>query len=158
MREYIISSLILFCLSAAQAQTVPAGWQIIKDAKNACQIAVPPDWSPYGESQSAAVFHDSSVALAIVTSQPGQDFHTLSDGLLRVMGISKDQLFENSATRTFYQDRKSEGKDDPNGYSVGVPGKGGTCSAHLTFLPSITVDTAKKIALSLGPFTPPRSN
>jgi hypothetical protein len=57
---------------------VPAGWQIVKnsknDSKNACQIAVPPDWSQYGDNSGAAVFHDVSTAIAVVTSEPGQAF------------------------------------------------------------------------------------
>jgi hypothetical protein len=37
-----------------------------------------------------------------------------------------------------------------------VPGKAGTCSGRVTFLPSISEDVARKIALSLGPVPEPR--
>jgi hypothetical protein len=151
MREYMIPALILFCLPCVSAQTVPAGWQIVKDSKNACQIAVPSDWSLYGESHSAAVFHDTSTALAVVTSQPGQTFNPLSEFFLKTLNISKEKLFENSSKRIFYQDKTSANPDDPNSYTFSVPGKDGTCSGHLRFLPSITEDVARKIALSLGP-------
>jgi hypothetical protein len=150
MREYIVASLILFCVPPVSAQVVPAGWQVIKDAKNTCQIAVPADWEPYGDNHSAAVFHDSTTALAVVTSQPKQAFSPLGENLIKVLNIPKDKLFENSATRVFYQDKISEGAGDPNGFSVSVPGKGGMCSARLTFLPSVSTDVARKIALSLG--------
>lgn len=151
MREYIIASLILFFMPLLPAQTVPDGWQIVKDSKNACRIAVPADWSLYGETQSAAIFQDSTTALAIVTSQPGQEFHPLPENLLRVLDIPQGKLFENSATRIFYQDRRSSGPGDPTSYSFSVPSKSGTCSGHLTFLSSISEELARKIALSLAP-------
>jgi hypothetical protein len=155
MREYIVASLILFCVPPISAQVVPAGWQVIKDARNACQIAVPADWQPFGDVRSAAVFQDSATALAVVTNQPKQTFSPLGENLIRVLNIPKDKLFENSATRVFYQDKTSEGASDMNGYSVSVPGKGGMCSARLTFLPSVGDALMRKIALSLGPVAPP---
>ena len=155
MREYIVASLILFFVPPISAQVVPTGWQVIKDAKGACQIAVPADWQPFGDVRSAAVFQDSATALAVVTSQPKQTFSPLGENLIRVLNIPKDKLFENSATRVFYQDKTSEGAGDLNGYSVSVPGKGGMCSARLTFLPSVGDTLVRKIALSLGPVLPP---
>ena len=147
----MVSTLILFCLPCLSAQGVPTAWQIVKDSKNACQVAVPSDWSLYGESHSAAVLHDTSTALAVVTSQPGQTFTPLTEFFQKVLNISKEKLFENTPKRIFYQDKVSAGADDPNSYTFSVPGKGGTCSSHLTFLPSVPVDVARKIALSLGP-------
>jgi hypothetical protein len=150
MREYIFSALIFFSLPLS-AQVVPGGWQIVKDAKNACQIAVPPDWVVYGESRSAAVLHDSSTALVVVTSQPGQSFGPLTDRLLTVLNITKEKLFENTPKRIFYEDKMSHHPDDPKWYTFSVPGNNGTCSGRLTFLPSLSDDIARKIVLSLGP-------
>jgi len=147
----MVSALILFCLPCLSAQGVPTAGQIVKDTRNACQVTVPPDWSLYGESHSAAVLHDTSTALAVVTSQPGQTFTPLTEFFQKVLNIPKEKLFENTPKRIFYQDRTSSGPDDPNSYTFSVPGKGGTCSGHLTFLPSIPADVARKIALSLAP-------
>jgi hypothetical protein len=159
MREYIVLTLILLFLPSVSAQVVPAGWQIVKDSKNdsknACQIAVPPDWSPYGDNSGAAVFHDVSTAIAVVTSQPGQTFSPLPESVQKVLDIRKEKIFENTAKRIFYQDKTSENREDPNAYSVSVPGKAGTCSGRVTFLPSISEDVARKIALSLGPVPEP---
>jgi hypothetical protein len=151
MREYMVFALILFCPPCLSAQGVPTAWQIVKDSKNVCQVTVPSDWSLYGESHSAAVLHDTSTALAVVTSQPGQTFTPLTEFFQKVLNIPKEKLFENTSKRIFYQDRVSAGPDDPNSYTFSVPGKAGTCSGHLTFLPSIPEDVARKIALSLGP-------
>jgi len=155
MREYIVPTLVLLLLPSVSAQVVPAGWQIVKDSKGACQIAVPPDWSLYGDNTGAAVFHDVSTAIAVVTSQPGQVFKALTESLQKSFGIQKEKMFENSAKRTFYQDRTSGNSEDPNAYTVSVPSKSGTCSGRITFLPSIPADVARKIALSLGPLPEP---
>jgi hypothetical protein len=155
MREHTVSGLILLLFSVSSAQTVSTGWQIVKDSGGICQIAVPPDWTVWRDASGAAVFHETNTAIAIVTSQPGQDFRPLTASLQQALGIPKQRMFENSARRIFYQDRVSESPGDPNAYSVSVPGKTGSCSGHVTFLPSVNEDTARKIALSLGPAAPP---
>ena len=153
MREHLVSALILLLPVYASAQTAPPGWKTIKDSKNACQIAVPPEWSPLGETSGAAVLQDASTAIAAVTSQPGQTFKPLSEALLKSLEIRRDKLFENSARRIFYQDKFSRNADDSNAYSASVPGKGGTCSCHLAVLPNVAEEIVRKIALSLGSVT-----
>ena len=143
--------LSLFASAVVVTQTTPAGWKVVKDSKAICQIAVPPDWDLYTESTSAAVLHDATNAIAVVTSQPGQEFKPLTEALQKVLGIRKEKLFENTAKRIFYQERISKQPEDPNAYSVSVPGKAGTCSCHVTVLPSILEETVKKIALSFAP-------
>jgi hypothetical protein len=147
----MVSALVLLSCAAARSQTVPADWKIIKDAKATCQIAVPPDWVPFGESNGAAIFHDSTTAIAVVTHQAGQDFKPLTPALVRSLGIAKEHMFENTATRLFYQDRVSRNPEETNAYSSSVPRKGGTCSCHVVVLPSIAADVAKKVAMSLSP-------
>lgn len=151
MREYIVPTLVLLFFSPASSQTVPAGWAVVRDSKSACQIAVPPEWVPLTDIAGAAVFQDTSTAIAVVTSQPGQAFKPLPESLQKLLDIRKEKMFENTAKRIFYQDKTSRNAEDPNAYSASVPGKGGTCSCHVTFLSSVPEDTAKKIALSLGP-------
>ena len=146
----MLSALVLLCSAPAWPQTVPEGWKIIKDVKAVCQIAVPPEWAPFGDNTGAAVLHDPTVAIAAVTSQPGQEFKPLPAGLVKIMGIPKEKMFENSATRIFYQDRTSRGPGDANAFSSAVPARGGTCSCHVVVLPDVGEDVAKKIALSLS--------
>jgi hypothetical protein len=147
----MVSALILLCCVPASSQTVPAGWRIVKDGKAACQIAVPPDWIPLGDNNGAAVFHDSTTAIAVVTSQPGQEFKPLSAAQLKSFGIPKEKMFENSATRIFYQDKTSRNQEDSSAFSASAPAKNGTCSCHVVVLPSIPEDVSKKIALSVSP-------
>lgn len=155
MREFTVSALVLLCSLAAPAQT-PSGWKPIKDAKSLCQISVPPDWSPLGEANGAAVYKDATTAIAVVTAQPGQEFKPLTPGFLRSMGLPAARIFENSTKRIFYQDETSRGPDDRSAFSVSVPARTGSCSCHVAFLPSVSEDLAKKIALSLAPAEAPR--
>ena len=151
MRECIVSALVLLCCLPAASQTRPAGWILIQDAKAACQIAVPPEWVSFGDKTGAAVFNEATTAIAVVTSQPGQDFKPLSPAILKTLNIPKEKMFENSATRIFYQDRTSHNREETSAFSSSVPSKGGTCSCHVVNLPSVDEGTAKKIALSLAP-------
>jgi hypothetical protein len=151
MRECAVLALVLLCSLPGWPQTVPAGWKVIKDAKATCQIAVPSEWVPFGENNGAAMLHDSTTAIAVVTSQPGQEFKPLSAMMVKSIGIPKEKLFENTATRLFYQDRTSRNPEETNAFSSSVPAKGGMCSCHVVVLPSVTEDEAKKIALSLSP-------
>jgi hypothetical protein len=134
----------------ASAQTT-AGWKMVKDSKNTCQIAVPPEWVLLEDGLGAAIFQGSTTTIAVVTSQPGQIFKPLPESLQKVLDIRKEKIFENSAKRLFYQDKTSKSPADPNAYSASIPGKAGTCSCHVTFLPSVSADMVKKISLSLGP-------
>jgi hypothetical protein len=149
MRKFIVFA--LFFLAAAGGGTIPAGWKTIKDSKSLCQIAIPASWTPGAENTGSALFEDASVAIAIVTSQPGQTFKPISESLLRGMNVPKEKVFENSATRAFYQDRTGRDASEQSALSAMVPGKGGTCSSRVSFLPSVPEETARKIVLSVGP-------
>jgi len=147
VRPFLLCALVV----SACGQTAPPGWKIVHDGKMLCQIAVPPDWSPFTEGSGAAVFHDATTAIAVVTSQPGQAFKPLTESQLRNLGVPRDKIYENSAKRLFYQDRVAESPDESNAFSAMVPGKDGTCSSHVVFSRDISEDTARKIALSIGP-------
>ena len=150
MQGYRALILVLLLFSAESAQTI-SPWKVVIDSKGACQIAVPPEWALLTESSGAAILQDSTTAIAVVTSQPGQVYKPLPESLQKVLGIRKESMFENTGKRLFYQDKISQSASDPNGYSVSVPSRAGTCSCHISFLPSVPAETVKKIALSLGP-------
>lgn len=102
------------------------------------------------ESRGAALLHDVSTGIAVVTAQPGQAFQPLNTMLLKVLNIPKEKMFENTVKRIFYQDKVSRNAEDANQYTASVPVEGGTCSCHVVVLPSISEETAKTITLSLG--------
>jgi len=151
MREQIAVVLFLLSVPGFWPQTAPAGWKAIIDSKGLCQIAVPPDWVAGAENTGSAIFRDSTTGIAVVTSQPGQAFKPFTESFLKLMKIPKEKMFENTAKRIFYQDKASRNADDPTSFSASVPGRDGTCSCRVVFLLSVSEETAKKIALSLGP-------
>ena len=158
MRKQVVLPLLFLLIQPAWAQTVPAGWKVVRDSKSACQIAVPSEWAPWADNTGAAIFRDSTTAIAVVTSQPGQTFKPLTEGAKKSFGISPEKMFENTAKRIFYQDKTSGHSEDPNAYSASVPANGGTCSCRVVFLSSISQETARKIVLSLGPAIEPKSS
>ena len=151
MKASLVAGLILCLLAAASDQTETTRWNAVKDSKGVCQITVPPGWVPLSESSGAAVFHDATTAIAVVTSQPGQAFRPLPESMVKLLDLPKGKLFENTAKRIFYQEKTSRNADDTSAYSISVPVKGGTCSCRIVFLPSIPEEVARKIATSLGP-------
>ena len=157
MMRFAGAALGLLLLAPITAQPAPPDWKKVQDSKNACNIAVPPDWMPFNEGTGAAVFHDATTAIAVVTSQPGQAFRVLTEKQLAMLGVPKGKIFENSAKRLFYQDKSARNTDDSNAFSVMVPGNAGTCSCHVVFVKEIPEDTAKKIALSVEPADPQTS-
>jgi len=146
----MVTALMLSCSATVLSQAVPADWKVIRDARSMCQIAVPPDWDVFGEVSGAAVFHDPTTAIAVVTSQPGQEYKPLTGWLLKSIGVPKELMFENSATRIFYQDKVSRGAEDTSAFSSSVPAKRGTCSCRVVVVPRVGEELAKKIVLSLS--------
>src|ERR1039457_1443372 len=116
MRKEVVLTLLLLLVSPTWAQSVPTGWKVVKDSKSACQIAVPSEWVPWADNTGAAVFQDTTTAIAVVTSQPGQTFKPLTEALQKSFGIPKEKMFENTAKRIFYQDKTSSHSEDPNAY------------------------------------------
>jgi len=151
MRACALTALVLLFARTACAQAVPAGWKVVTDSKSACRIAVPAEWVSFGENNGAAMLRDSTTALAVVTSQPGQEFKPLPAGLAKSVAFSREMMFENTPKHIFYQDKASRNAEDPNAFSASIPSKDGTCSVHVVALPSVPADIAKKIALSLAP-------
>lgn len=156
MRERAVVPLVLLFVLYAPAQEPPAGWKAVRDAKRACQIWVPPEWVLLGDGSGAAVFADATTAIAVVTRQQGQTFQPLSGSLLKTLGIRKQNMFENTAKRVFYQEKTSRSSDDPSALSASVPGRGGTCSGHIVYLRAVSDATARQIMDSLGPVTESR--
>ena len=151
MSESTCSALFVLLLPVASAQTIPPGWKLIRDPSGACQLAVPPEWTPLSANGGSAVLHDPGTAIAVVTSQPGQAFKPLSPTVVKLIEIPKEKMFENTAKRIFYEDKTSQHSENPSAYTTSVPGGKGTCSCRVVFLPNVGEETSRKIALSLGP-------
>ena len=151
MRYFRVFALFALLLPDAAPESLPTGWKVLKDPKDTCQITVPEAWDSSSDQAGWAVLRDATIAIAVVTSQPGQAFKPLPESLLKMMRIPKERIFENSAKRVYYQDKIAANSSDTKAFSVMVPGKAGTCSSRVVFLPEVSEETARKIALSVGP-------
>ncbi len=141
---------LLSLVFARASDPLPPG-KVVKDTKGSCRILVPDNWTAPEENSGSAVLQDPSNAIAVVTSQPGQTFKPLTATMQRLLGIPKERMIENSETRIFYQDKVARDLTDSNAFSIMVPGKGGTCSARVVFLSTVSAEAARKIALSVAP-------
>jgi hypothetical protein len=72
-----------------------------------------------------------------------------------LLGVPKEKVFENSTKRVYYQDKIAVTLQDTNAFTVVVPGKAGTCSSRVLFLPEVSQEDARKIVLSVGPVPAP---
>jgi hypothetical protein len=151
MGYFRVFALFALLLPGAASATEPAVWKVLKDSKGACQITVPEAWEFSSDQAGFAVLRDAVTAIAVVTSQPGQAFKPLPESLLKMLGIPKEKIFENSAKRVYYQDKIVASSPDAKAFSVMAPGKAGTCSSRVVFLPEVPDEIARKIALSVGP-------
>jgi hypothetical protein len=151
MRYFRVFALFALLLPRIALGSLPTGWKVLKDPKGVCQILVPETWDSPSDQASWTVLRDATTAIAVVTSQPGQVFKPLPESLLKIMGIPKERIFENSAKRIYYQDKVAANSSDTNAFSVMEPGHAGTCSSRVVFLPEATEETARKIVLSVGP-------
>ncbi|MGD0577897.1 MAG: hypothetical protein ABSC08_03105 [Bryobacteraceae bacterium] len=144
MQPLLTPALLFALCGMAAAQTVPAGWNVIKDGKGACQAAIPADWAP-GSQPGTAHVKNMLEGMVVVTS----DVDRLQPMPEAVQKMFEAQMIENTDKRVFYSHEDRNGKQ----YTATVPGKGGKgrCHATVTFQPTKVKDEiAKQIALSIG--------
>jgi hypothetical protein len=151
MRYFGAFALFALLLLEAAPESPPSGWKVLKDLSGDCQITVPDVWESSSDQAGWAVLRDAATAIAAVMSQPDQAFRPLPDSLVKLLGIPRERVFENSAKRVYYQDKVAGKSSSTNAFIVMVPGKVGTCSARVAFLPEVPEETARKIALSVSP-------
>src|SRR5260370_2527873 len=96
MRKQVVVSLLFLFIQPTWAQTVPAGWKVVRDSKRACQIAVPPEWTPWADNSGAAVFLGSTTALSVGNRQLGQTFKTLRERPRNTVSISTGSMFDDN--------------------------------------------------------------
>lgn len=151
MRYFGAFALFALLLHGAAPESPPAGWKVLKDPSGACQITVPEAWESSPDQAGWAVLRDAATAIAVVMSQPDQAFKPLPESVVKLLGIPRERIFENSAKRVYYQDRAATKSSGTNVYIIMVPGKAGTCSSRVAFLPEVPEETARNIALSVRP-------
>ena len=145
-RPSFMSGLLLSTILCGSlvAQSIPAGWKLVKDDKGRCRVAVPPDWSAPSPNAGAASAKNQADGSLVVTNDPFT-LKPLPESMQKIMKVGN--MFENTTKRVFYSTRSGSFTS----YNVSVPGNTGTCNTKVTFSPSVPESTAKDIALSIGP-------
>lgn len=129
------------------AQSAPSGWQVIKDTKQTCQIAVPGDWTTDKIMHSMASSPDKKSTAVIHGVRPGQSLAQVTSTAKQMM--KPIQTFDDSSKRVWYS-YESRGRQATHWY-VAVPGNGNVCNADISFEDASFESTAKKIVESIGP-------
>ena len=146
----IVPALFAF---AVQAQTPPAGWQVIKDNKSGrCQMAAPSEWKQmemFGVKLGGASAPDKSVD-AVVNLMDGTSWSEFKSMVFQIYQKEKDApKIEDSDKRMWFV-IKGDSKKTTQWY-VAVPGKAGTCNAQVNFRAGDkkAEETARKIVESI---------
>ena len=136
---------VLALILLSPALFAQPGWKTIKDRTGACQISVPPYWTPLS-MPGYANSPDHTATRILVGISP---FRPFSDTTLKMLNIGT--LFENSAQRSFWVTNPNGGSPSLVTYHVETPGKGNRCVAEVALPPQHYVDEAKKTAMSVSP-------
>jgi hypothetical protein len=130
-------------LLAATALSAQPGWKTVKDKTGACQISVPPSWTPL----STPGLVNSPQGMTSMLTSGHRPYRPFSAETLKVMNV--DKVLENSATRALWAN-KPVGNPPHVTYHVETPGKTDSCIAEIPIASNSADDDAKKIALSLS--------
>lgn len=140
--------LVAITTLSAAAQSVPAGWKIVKDRKQHCQIAVPADWTTDKILTSQATAPDKSASALVHGIPPGAA--TYADTVKAAKGLYKPiKTFEESGSRTWYSTAPDPGQTGTSWYVA--TGGAQVCDAQILFKTPASEATAKQIVMSLTP-------
>jgi hypothetical protein len=141
-----ISCAAMLAAGAASAQVVPAGWQVVKDLKNLCQIAVPADWTPDKLVKSFVTAADKK-ANAVIHALPPNANYAQSMATAKQMMIPT-KVYEDTPLRTWFAIARGNGKPGTSWYvATGGPQ---ICTAQIDFDDPAFEATAKKIGDTIG--------
>ena len=141
-----ISCAAMLAASAASAQTVPAGWQVVKDNKGLCQMAVPADWTPDKLVKSFVVSADKKSSAGIHPLAPNANYAQSMATAKQLMIPIK--VFEDTPSRTWYAIARANGKPGSSWYVA--TGGAQICTAQIDFDDPAFEATAKKIGDTIG--------
>ena len=111
-----------------------------------CVMSVPADWKANPMLKSDVSTADASAGAVIHTDAGVTTLAGIKPLLLQ--SLKPVKTFEDSSQRWWFQYRNGSGTTS---WYVGVPGKHGVCGAQIGFKQAAMTDTARKIALSVGP-------
>lgn len=141
MKHSLTLVAVFGCLCAQLVCAEPAGWKVIRDKTNACQISVPSTWT----ALSTPGLVNSPVSTTTMLIAGHRPYRPFDEDTLKMLNIGK--LYENSAARLFYVTKPNE--QGHITYHIEAPGSGNACIAEMTLTARYSEDEAKKIAMTV---------
>ena len=140
----LLAGFALLFLLTAQAQT-PAGWQLMKDKKQLCQMAVPPGWTADKIMPSMVAAPDKKASLVFSNKPDGVSYADLAK-------MAKDMFtpattIEDSTKRTYFTSAPKNGKSSIYILLNSTP----KCEAQVEFRDPAFEATAKQMLETLKP-------
>ena len=141
-----LSAMLLMAATVAGAdQAVPSAGKTVVDAKKACQIAVPADWTT---DTSTGYSPGKKATVTVHGLRAGQTFEDGKDAARQ--GMKPIKIVQDDAKRLMYTtDARNLGTAGTNGWYV-ITNTSPVCTASLTFAAGADEGILKKIADSLA--------
>ena len=109
----LASVFVLIAFSAA-AQDVPAGFKLVKDRKQACQMAVPSDWTGSAIMPSNLTSPDKNAGVVFGSKPASQQY---ADLVKMAKSMFKPvRMIEENEKRTWYVSETARGKSGTTWY------------------------------------------
>jgi hypothetical protein len=138
----------LLTISAATAfSQVPSGWKVLHDKTNACQIAVPGDWTVSAQTSWIANAPADQGSVQLV-AQPGKTVKPMNEAAQKALMVAK--MIQNTPQVVLYASQPTKSERPITPYHAIVQGKGGTCGALIDVRAGVTEDLVKKITATLS--------
>jgi hypothetical protein len=141
------SALVLLAFASVSVAQIPGSWKVIHDKSNACQLAVPADWSANSPLPGSAQAPGNQGDLQ-VSSSPGKAFKPFNDMTQKALMVGK--MLENSEKLVFYSSAPTKSDHPITPYRAIVPGKDGTCSTMVSVRAGVPEETVRKIVATLS--------
>jgi hypothetical protein len=142
----LIAALVLLFAIHAPAQT-PAGWQVMKDRKQICQIALPADWTADKTMVSNVTAPDKK-ANVIFSSKPASasyaDIVKMAEDMFKPV-----KTFEETAGRTWFASTPDRGRKGTAWYVA--MSSSPVCEAQIVFEDLSFEASANQMVNSLKP-------
>jgi hypothetical protein len=145
MRTRVVASVLLVVLSGVVAAQTPAASKAVMDARKACQVSVPADWTVQSSSATSADKKSTANVQALRADQTFDEGKTRAKANMPVVKVVED-----SAKRLMYV-------GDPGAKSPGLTGwyvvanTTPVCTVAFTFAKGADEAAARKVADSLAP-------
>ena len=141
-----LSAMLLTAATVAGAdQAVPSAGKTVLDAKKACQIAVPADWTT---DTSTGYSPGKKATVTVHGLRAGQTFEDGKDAARQ--GMKPIKIVQDDAKRLMYTtDARNLGTAGTNGWYV-ITNTSPVCTASFTFAAGADEGILKKIADSLA--------